>query len=194
MSKKLVRGLVFVVFISLMPLITSGCGSRCKEPIRERPFKATALLLDVATFPTSWRQTSSGRISSGPLGGSMAIERFETFFDSSDALAFHQVYRYACSPQAIHEYGELRKAEYKDTPRGSDWKVPAIASTWNTFADESYLACGTSGSEQRCKAIARYEEYVVEFYSHMSSTTFSLSDLQSVLKTMDSNIGRVISK
>lgn len=193
MNRRQSHIILLVMIVALMTLFESGCGSFCRDPVKKRPFKATELLLNESAFPKSWKQTGGGTIPSSPLGGSVAIERYEAFFRNSEVLAFHQVYRYSCLQTAVGEYAQLKKSEYKDWPGGHDWKVPAIAS-WAKYADDSYLACGTDGSEQRCTAIARYEEYVVEFYAHMSPTTFSVNNLQSTLTVMDGDIGRKLGK
>lgn len=189
MIKKLLALLMLAAGLLLAAFSIRAYETGCIIAADERLFKATELLINVSAFPKGWKENSASKIPSSPLGGSAAVERYGVDFSSADVHAIQAVYRLPCEQRAVAEFENWRRREYLDTPSGRDWSVPPLGASWATYADQSYLACGKAGAEQRCMAIARYSEYFVEFYARMSPDTFTMVDLESALSTMDRQIG-----
>lgn len=156
----------------------------------DRP--AQELLLPVEYLPSGWLTYGSPRSMGPQIGFGDEDDSYITFSleDDEYTTARHFVLHYPSASAATDSYLKLFSSEFNDNSIAIEapWETLPELSYTNPKAEQFHMACVTNlvtGPKQICKMMAQYENYIVIFSSHTGPNTMSLSEFNSVIRSID---------
>lgn len=100
--------------------------------------------------------------------------------------AIYIVNRFPVETQAISDF-KRRKERMYDPSSGERWQTPDDISFHSVTADEQYIACGLFFDTNRCKAVIRYQEYIIFFNSDITDE-MTFARYEAILFYLDEQI------
>jgi hypothetical protein len=189
---KLQARILVTMLIVFAPTILSSCVPERLAP--ERSFTTKELLIGLSDMPPGWE------VSWGP-------EKSKDYISTHDSFAIAFIVNDANLPfgrrgalHAVYRYRSARAAEgiYKDVVLpGQVGKMPGEWTYQSPIADQSHFACyDYEGREPYpvCEWSARYEEYIVDFFSWLIPGYMSLEDMERVVRAIDARMAHYLGK
>jgi hypothetical protein len=173
------RGVLHIALLLILALPISGCRD---DPVPQRDFGSSDLLIDLSVLPTNW-EAYPPRL---PFEEeSLAVG------DSDDmVVVFSEV---GGIPNAGRHYvfrlGSIEEAERlydrKVYTRFSGWFQPEALVFFSPYTNRLYSACTVSSGSQRCMVMAQYEEFVTVFHAAVDPGVMTLDEFDAVVQQID---------
>ncbi|MBN1367103.1 MAG: hypothetical protein JW967_04180 [Dehalococcoidales bacterium] len=101
-------------------------------------------------------------------------------------IVIYIVYRFPSNKGAILEFERTKKGMF-DNFTGETWQPPAELTFSSPTADQQHIACGVWAGLDRCKAVARYQEYVIFLNADMTET-MTLAQFEQIYAYLDGQL------
>ncbi len=171
------------------------------------PTSPEALLLDTSDLPEGW----SRGYSSVQEEYNRLAELFDSAYDAESVDFLHQnssdferqgVYNRAGADHIIARFGTLQRAQRGYAQQVRYWSayydnlwIQPPDWTYTSSADEYHFGCireeGLQGEIERCKIIARYGQYLSEFWLLTNLTDTSYEELEQIMRAIDDNFDEI---
>jgi len=153
---------------------TSATSNICKLEVQN-------LLIDSSAFPPNWAASKPER----PADHHGAIRRCGLVFSVPNGVAVEEIYEYETIDEASLEFERQLEVWFTERPIDTPWEVPPLTEPMSSIADDFRLACSIQGKVSMCRALARYDVFVIRFNTHMSPEFMTYTDLERVLQAID---------
>ncbi len=110
----------------------------------------------------------------------------DVWIGNNGAGAIYIVYRFPTFKKSVSDFKRLNQRMY-DPGSGERWQTPDDINFHSATADEQYIACGLFFDTNRCKAVIRYQEYVIFFNSDITDE-MTFARYEEVLFYLDEQI------
>jgi len=174
---------LLVAVACLGGLVICCCVIICRPPAAG-PCDIHTLMVTEAAFPDGWQAQGDASARVAPVR--FGIERIGNCLGAPGALACHDVYRAASAGKARKGYPDfMLDFDYREEETG--WSLPPELRYHSQIADQYRLECTAwrGGGYERCRFIAQYDVYLVEFHTYMSPEMMTYGDLEHVLQDID---------
>jgi hypothetical protein len=167
-----------------------GCSmAQSRESAPSPSVPASELLLGVEAFPLGWTfracQDNCGRIE-----GEMHAER-SFFLPDVPGLVLLELSRSPDLDVVERQYQSYYETEFRErAPPNRQFTPPTSESFRSDFADEYYFGCGVD-EVPGCRAIFRYGNYFVHFYSSWDNGNgegLTQPEILQVLQALDAHV------
>lgn len=104
----------------------------------------------------------------------------------SNNHAIYIIYHLPIIDEAISDFYSIKKRMY-DPDSGTKWQIPDTLNFSSTTADDEYIACGLFFDINRCKAVIRYQEYII-FLNVDITNEMTFAHFEKILFYLDEQI------
>lgn len=120
--------------------------------------------------------------------GNNEIERGSQiiFWNKDNGVAMYGIGRYPTINNAIRQYEHLAKEEDKKESE-FEWKIPFSRQPYKSNTADAFMITCINQQRISCNMIARYQEYIIRFYSVIDEE-MTYSDFENIVVYLDEQI------